>query len=213
MIRDLNRILTDIDNAVYCRSFYFHDGIKYFLVNELKAKFSLFKFHKTAWTPRVYDALCEQIDYLKNRIVYSEKLDYIYLQIEAVALYFEKSYKLYNYCERRMQWKTHERQFLFECISNVHTNIEERIASNNDFSIYARIRKEDECSILFELLISEQPNKIENINIYRMLNNLKRACEKSIEYEEYEADKDRVTAYTELLEQEIKKQWDMLCNS
>lgn len=209
---DLNVILKDIDQTVYFDNIYFIQisSWKEFLKKELNAEFGLIKFHKTAWKPDIYNAIHQQVDPGRCRIIFSKEIDFIYAQIEAIALLEQEpfSYKLFDYCEQRLHHKTQEREFLYKCISNIHKKLDAGREKNNlcrDI-LYYNIEK----YIISEMFLWSQPECASTIYYNRILNNLKQSYENQMKYWIDDNIKKSITAYTNLLAKEVQSEYKKL---
>ena len=201
---ELDFILRDIDCSLYSPDAHspfgsvWKDVIKeeVFIKNNPRiAKLNGNKRHFKSW---VYEILEMHLCSPGSQIIVSKEADYIYLLAEAILFSSERSfrYKVYDYLESRLRYKSEERNFWYVCIKSIHPKAEAQ-------------KSDAEALVLGKIFFSNPHDNYAEIWPKRMKDILKDA-KKDIE-KKYDDKRllESVSTYIQMLTQEIENRFEM----
>ncbi len=199
---ELDFIARDIDCSLYSHEANspfgsaWKDVIKEELFIRQNPRIAKLNGNKRLFKPWVYEVLEKHLCSPGSRIIASKKADYIYLLFEAILFSGESrfQYKVYDYLESRLRYKSDERNFWYVCIKSVHQKAD-------------TLKSNAEELVLGKIFFSPPPEE-ENVIWTKRMNNVLRDAESDLS--KTYSDKyllEAISLYIQMLMQEIEERF------
>lgn len=201
---ELDFILRDIDCSLYSPDAHSPFGSVWkdvireevFIKNNPRiAKLNQNKRYFKSW---VYEILEKHLCSPGSQIIVSKNADYIYLLAEAILFSREKhfQYKVYDYLESRLRYKSEERNFWYVCIKSIHQKAEAQ-------------KSDAEALVLGKIFFSNPHDNYSEIWPKRMKDILKDAENDLSKTYNNKYLLESISLYIQMLTQEIERRFEM----